>query len=151
MFLAKMGLVVHDDPAKVISAEGREWGPETDGLALSIKDMPSFDSEAQPEVTAVVMNRGDRAQTLQIPGWLFYFQYEVETMEGEPVEPGSFGRQLLRPERRTEKLEITLAPGAHTATEIPIGSIYGLRARTPYRIRLRAGKLVSNPITVGRT
>ena len=145
-----MGLVVHDDPKKVISAEGREWGPVTGGLALSIQDAPSFDSEAQPEITAVVINRGDKARTLHIPGWLFYFEYEVETAEGARVEPGSFGRQLLAPERMTEKLEIALAPGAHVATEIPIGSIFGLRARTPYRIRLRAGDLVSNQVTVGR-
>jgi hypothetical protein len=144
-----MGLVIHDEPIKVISAEGREWGPEAGGLALSIQNMPSFDSDAQPEITAVIINRGRAPQTLHIPGWLFYFDYNVSTADGSLVEMSSFGRQLLRPERRTEELEIPLAPGAHAATEIPIGSIFGLNARTPYSIRLRAGDLVSNQITVG--
>ena len=144
-----MGLVIHDEPIKVISAEGREWGPVTNGLALSIQNMPSFDSDAQPEITAVIINRGSAPQTLHIPGWLFYFEYEVASADGRPVELSSFGRQLLRPERRTEDLEIPLAPGAHAATEIPIGSIFGLKAQTPYTIRLRAGDLVSNRITIG--
>ena len=144
-----MGLVIHDEPIKVISAAGREWGPETGGLALSIQNMPSFDSDAQPEITAAIINRGNTTQTLRIPGWLFYFEYEVTSADGQPVQLSSFGRQLLRPERRTEDLEIPLAPGAHAATEIPIGSIFGLKAQTLYRIRLRAGDLVSNQITVG--
>ena len=144
-----MGLVIHDEPIKVISAEGREWGPVTNGLSLSIQDMPSFDSDAQPEITAVIINRGNTTQTLVIPGWLFYFDYSVSTSDGKALELSSFGRQLLRPERRTETLEIPLAPGAHAATEIPIGSIFGLKAQTPYTIRLRTGDLESNQITVG--
>jgi len=144
-----MGLVIHDEPIKVISAEGREWGPVTNGLSLSIQDMPSFDSDAQPEITAVIINRGNTTQTLRVPGWLFYFDYRVSTSDGRAVELSSFGHQLLRPERRTEALEIPLAPGAHATTEIPIGSIFGLNAQTPYNIQLRAGDLVSNQITVG--
>ena len=148
-FLAKMGLVVTDDAKKVISAEGREWGPVLGDLALSVQNLPSFDSDAQPEITVVIRNRGKTSHTLHVPGWLFYFDYEVETMSGIRVAPGPFGRQLLQPGRKTEQLEIPLAPGAHAATEIPIGSLFGLRAGTPYRIRLRAGNLVSNEVTVG--
>ena len=145
-----MGLVIHDDAKKTISVEGREWGAVASGLALSIQYLPSFDSDAQPEITAVIANRGSASQTLSIPGWLYYFVYEVETTAGARLELTAFGRQLLRPERQTEKLEIPLAPGAHAATEIPIGSLFGLRPRTGYRIRLRAGELVSNQITLGQ-
>ena len=36
-FLANMGLVLRDDPPKVIDMTGREWGEVVDGLALSIR------------------------------------------------------------------------------------------------------------------
>ncbi len=149
-FLAKMGLVITDDAKKVISAEGREWGPVSGDLALSVQNLPSFDSDALPTITVVIRNHGNISHTLRIPGWLFYFDYEVETMAGSRIAPCAFGRRLLQPGHKTEQLEIQLAPGSHTATEIPVGSLFGLRAGTPYRIRLRAGNLVSNEVTVGQ-
>ena len=149
-FLAKMGLVVTDDAKKVISVEGRQWGPVSEGLALSIQHVPSFDSDAQPEITVVLINRGETPHALRVPGWLFYFDYEVETLSGDRVALGPFGRQLLRPERNVEKQEIQLNPGGHVATEIPLGSLFGLRPRTPYRVRVRGGGLESNQITVGQ-
>ena len=146
-----MGLVVHDEPMKVIGAEGREWGPPAHGLALSIQALHASDPEQLPEITAVIVNRSDGPQTLTVPGWLFYFDYEVESSPGVRVELSGFGRQLLRPERKTERLEIVLTAGGHAATEIPIGSLFGLRARTPYSIRLRAGELESNLVRVGQS
>ena len=60
----------------------------------------------------------------------------------------SFGRELLKPARRTERLEIALAPGEFTETQIPIGPMFSLSNKLKYKVRASCELLQSNEITL---
>lgn len=109
--LAGMGLILRDDPPKVIDLEGREWGPAAEGLALSIRSR-------SPVLSVVLRNVSPAPISLTIPGWLFF--YEIHT--SAPLSP--YGKALFQPERRTEKLSVVLKPGEATETEIPLELLF---------------------------
>jgi hypothetical protein len=144
-FLAQFGLIVRDDPRKVIDLTSRQWGETVEGLALSIEELPRIASDELPAVSAVLRNAGSGPRQIVIPGWLFFFDFEVTNPDGSTVALGSFGRQLLRLERKTERIELTLAPGGVASTEVPVGSLFDLSGKRSYRIRLLA-KLDSGKI-----
>ena len=155
-FMARLGLSMRDDPVRVIDLAARTWGTTVDWAAVSIELIEQSDSEALPSVSAVLRNSGKVPVDLVVPGWLFFFSATVVGPDG-PVDLGPFGEQLLRPERRTERIEVHLQPGTGTEARIPIGQLFGLRAvasrRERYRVsvtcELPGGALVrSNEISV---
>jgi hypothetical protein len=109
--LAGMGLLLHDDPPKVIQLEGRAWGPPAGGLALSIRCRP-------PILSVVLRNVSSAPISLTIPGWLFFYEVHISA----PLSP--YGQALLKPEHRTEKISVTLKPGEATETEIPLQLLF---------------------------
>jgi hypothetical protein len=109
--LAGMGLILHDDPPKVIHLEGRSWGPTAGGLALSIRSRGSI-------LSVVLRNVSSQPISLTIPGWLFFYQVQID------APPSPYGQALLKPERRTEKIALTLKPGEATETDIPIDLLF---------------------------
>jgi hypothetical protein len=133
-FLAKMGLSVRDDPPKVIELTGRAWGDTVDGLALSVRQAPNDDSSAVPALSVVLRNVGATPRRLTTPGWLFFFRIDMLGPDGAPASLTPFGRELLRPERNTEKTTVALAPGEATETLLPVGSIFAMRAKGRYRV-----------------
>jgi len=128
-FLAKMGLIVRADPARQIHTEGLQWGEAVDGMMLSIREIPKEDPDQLPAISAVMKNTGTKTYNLTIPGWMFF--YRVETTA--PLS--AFGRQLLRPENRKEKMDIVVGPGDATRTDVPVGSMYEMR-RGDYPVEL---------------
>jgi len=106
-----MGLLLHDDPPKVIELEGRAWGPSAGGLALSIRCRP-------PILSVVLRNVGSAPISLTVPGWLFFYEVHISA----PLSP--YGQALLKPEHRTEKISVTLKPGEATETEIPLQLLF---------------------------
>ena len=104
-FLANMGLVLRDDPPKVIDMTGRQWGQSVDGLALSVREIPQEDPAQQTVLSVVIRNEGPEPKTLIVPGWLFFYELQLDA----PLT--AYGSQLLKPERRTERMEVTLAAG----------------------------------------
>lgn len=153
-FLARMGLSVRDDPKRVIDVAARQWGPVVDGLALSIESvLLREDRSVMSNLSVVLRNAGDEPKSLVVPGWLFFFHVELTGPEGQPAPMSPFGKELLKPSRRTERIEVTLAPGGITETQIPIGSIFDMRAQGEYRVaawcELPGGaKLNSNTIVI---
>ncbi len=134
-----MGLIVRDDPPKVVDLSVREWGAPTEGLALSIREVPHADPDAQAAVSVVLRNVGTATKSLTIPGWLFFYRFEVRDNSepgGTPAALSPFGRELLKPSRRTERLEIALAPGEATETQIPIGSLFNMPGKGRNRVRV---------------
>jgi hypothetical protein len=151
-FLANMGLVLRDDPPKVIDMTGREWGPEIDGVALSIRTMPR-DSLRDPAVLSVVIrNTGTTQKSFTVPGWMFFFHPEVTRRDGSAALLTAYGKQLLKPERQTEKIEVKLGPGDARETDLPVAALYEMREGGPFNVlvscRLPDGTLRSNEITV---
>jgi hypothetical protein len=133
-FLARMGLSVRDDPKRVIDPATRQWGPAVDGLALSIEPVQlREDRSVMSNLSVVLRNVGDTAKSFVVPGWLFFFHVEMTGPDGKPVPVSPFGGELLKPSRRTERIEMTLAPGALTETQIPVGSIFEMRSKGDYR------------------
>ena len=122
-FLARMGLSVRDDPKRVIDPAARVWGDPVDGFALSIDPMPDG-------LSVVIRNIGTSPRTLVVPGWLSFFRIEMEA----PLTP--FGRELLKPERQTERVTVTLAPGELAETQIPLGALFALREKASYKVRV---------------
>jgi hypothetical protein len=57
-FLANMGLVLRDDPPKVIDMAGRAWGEAVNGFALSIREIPKEDPRQQAVLSVVIRNAG---------------------------------------------------------------------------------------------
>ena len=133
--MAKMGLSMRDDPKKVIDPGARQWGAPAEGLALSIESvLLREDRSVMSNLSVVLRNVGDATKSLVVPGWLFFFHVEITGPDGTPVPVSSFGGELLKPSRRTERIDVTLAPGALTETQIPVGSIFEMRAKGEYRI-----------------
>jgi hypothetical protein len=95
----------------------------------------------------VIRNAGTEPKTLIVPGWLFFYKVEIET----PLT--AYGSQLLKPERKTERMEVTLGAGDAKETDIPVGVLYDMRPAGEYRIRVScrlpdSGLLTSNEIVV---
>jgi hypothetical protein len=139
-FLAKMGLTVRDDPPKVIDVGARVWGEVVDDFALSIEQIPD-------SLSVVLRNIGASPRTLAIPGWLAFFKIEI----GAPLTP--FGRELLKPERQTERINRTVGPGELVETQIPIGSLFVLKQAAAYRTQVSCTlpdgqALLSNTISI---
>lgn len=145
-FLAKMGIMVRDDPPKVIDVAARSWGDPVDGFVLSIEQI-AHDENAPPTLSVVLRNVSPAAQTLAIPGWLHYYHFDMTA----PLSP--FGRELLKPERSTERLTVTLQPGEPVDTQVPIGSIFSMKQKGEYRTRVSCAlptgaTLLSNTIAI---
>ena len=134
-FLAGMGLIVRDDPPKLVDLTVREWGPAADGFALSIRQARNADPEAQAAISAVLRNIGEAPAQMTVPGGLFFFRLDITGPDGTAVPMSPFGHELFKPARNTERVEINLAPGEVTETEIPVGSIFHLRKKGRYRAR----------------
>jgi hypothetical protein len=128
--LASMGLILRDDRPRVIDMTGREWGQTVAGLALSIREAGKEDPQQLPVLSVVIRNAGLGRKTFTVPGWLFF--YRIETTA--PLT--AYGRELLKPERRTEKLDVALGPGDATEADLPVCLLYEMRAPGTYRVRV---------------
>ena len=142
-----MGLVLRDDPPKVIEMTGREWGETVNGLALSIREIPKEDPRQQTVLSVVIRNAATEPKTLIVPGWLFFYEIEIDA----PLT--AYGSQLLRPERKTERMEVRLGPGDAKETDIPVGVLYDMRPGGEYRMTVAcrlpdSSLLTSNEIVV---
>jgi hypothetical protein len=151
-FLANMGLVIRDDPPKVIDMTGREWGPAIDGTALSIRTMPR-DSARDPAVLSVVIrNNGAVQKRFTVPGWMFFYHAEVTRQDGSAAPLTAYGKQVLKPERQTEKIDVKLGPGDAQETDLPVAALYEMREGGPFKVvvscLLPDGTLRSNEIVV---
>jgi hypothetical protein len=128
--LASMGLILRDDRPRVIDMTGRQWGQTVAGLALSILEATKEDPKQLPVLSVVIRNTGPDRKTLTVPGWLFF--YRIETT----APPTAYGRELLKPERRDEKIDVALGPGDAKEADLPIGLLYEMRAPGTYHVRL---------------
>jgi hypothetical protein len=145
-FLANMGLILRDDPPRVIDMTGREWGEAVDGLALSIRELPRDDARQVTGISVVMKNEGTAQRALTVPPWIFF--YEIEGLELTP-----YGRQLLSPNRKGKNIDVTLGPGDAIETELPIATLYNIRASGNYEIQVSCrlpdqASLRSNAISV---
>jgi hypothetical protein len=146
--LANMGLILRDDPPKVIDMTGREFGEAVNGLELSIREFPKEDPHERAVLSVVIWNREREKKTFVVPGWLFFYEVQIDA----PLS--GYGDQVLKPERRTERFEVTLAANEAKETDVPLGLLYDLRAGGDYRVRVLArlgdgAVLTSNEIVVG--
>jgi hypothetical protein len=146
-FLAKMGLILRGDPPRSIDVTGRLWGHPVGGLVLSVREIPRDEPDQLPSISVVMKNAGSAPVSLVVPGWLFFYTIEVEA----PL--AAYGKALLNPERKKERLAITLGPGDATETDLPAGSVYEMRAGAEYRVsvscRLPDGSVLrSNEIPI---
>jgi hypothetical protein len=133
--MAKMGLSMRDDPVRVIDVGARQWGEPANGFVLSVESVVlKEDRGVLSNLSVVLRNISAETRSLVVPGWMFFLHVELTGPDGNPVPMSPFGRELLRPERRTEKIPVTLAPGAHVETQIPIGSFFDMRARGVYHV-----------------
>ena len=145
--LANMGLILRDDPPKVIDMTGREFGLAVDGLELSIREFPKQDSGERAVLSVVIRNRESGKKTFTVPGWLFFYEVQIDA----PLS--GYGDQVLKPERRTERFDVTLAASEAKETDVPLGLLYDLRVGADYRVRVSArladgAALTSNEILV---
>jgi hypothetical protein len=145
-FLANMGLVLRDDPPKIIDLTGREWGKAADGLALSIREIKREDVGQVAGISILMRNGGTAPVTFTVPPWIFF--YKIEGLEFTP-----YGQLMMDPDRKTKSSEITLGPGDAIETDLPIATIYKMQAAGDYKVQVSCELpdqtvLRSNEITV---
>jgi hypothetical protein len=145
-FLANMGLVLRDDPPRIIDMTGREWGELVNGLALSVRELKREDPGHVAGISVVIKNAGTDPKTLDVPPWIFY--YKIEGLELTP-----FGRQSMNADLKAKNIEVTLHPGDAVETDLPIATIYKIRAAGDYKVRVSCrlpdgSELRSNEIVV---
>lgn len=124
-FLAKMGLTVRDDPPKVIQLEGREWGPEVDGLVLSIRGN-------RESISAVLRNVSTSDRTLRVPDFASWYRLRVTDADGQAAPQTPFGKELVRPGRTAAVRPLQLTAGEAVEAEIPVASIFRLSAGSAF-------------------
>jgi hypothetical protein len=137
-WFAKLGLTVRDDAPKTVDIAGREWGEPAGGLALSIQQIRIEDPAQLPAISAAVRNISGERMRFEIPGWLAFYAVEISGPNGGHVAPTAFGRELLKPERHQRRIVLDLASGQAVETDIPIGSIFQMRAAGEYQVRISA-------------
>ncbi len=152
-FLANLGLVLRDDPPKVIDMTGRGWGAAVAGYTLSIREMPREDPTQKAVLSVVIRNDAPERTTLVVPGWLFFYEARITDRNGSDVPLSAYGTQFLKAERKTEKLEVSLGSGEARETDLPLGILYAMRKGESYRVRVSCrpadgAVLTSNEITV---
>ncbi len=144
--LANLGLVIRDDPPKVIDMTGREWGGPVDGLSLSIRELKRQEPRQVAGISVVMKNGGTHPKALDVPPWIFY--YEIEGLELTP-----YGQRSMNTDRKGKNVEVTLPPGGAIETELPIATIYRMQAAGNYKVRVSCllpdgSRLRSNEIVV---
>lgn len=144
-WLAKLGLTVRDDAPKTVDIAGREWGEPVGGLALSIQQIRKEDPAQLPAISAAVRNVSRERRRFEIPGWLVFYSVQIAGPNGQHVGVTAFGRELLKPERHHRRIVLDLVSGQAVETDIPIGSIYDMRAAGEYRVRI-SGKLPTGEV-----
>lgn len=152
-FLANLGLVLRDDPPKVVDLTGRSWGPAVDGLALSIREIRRDEPGQQLVLSVVIRNELAEPRSFVIPGWLFFYNAEVMASGDTSVPLSFYGNKVLKAERKTERVEVSLGAGDAREVDLPVGALYAMRRGENYRVRVRSrlgegALLASNEIEV---
>ncbi len=141
-----MGLVLRDDPPKVIDMTGREWGETASGLQLSVRELKREEAHQIAGISVVMRNTKSQGRVLNIPPWILFYQVEGLGLS-------LYGHQAVRSGRTAKNIDVTLAPGGAVETEIPLATLYDVTKGGDYRIhvssRLPDGTaLRSNEITI---
>ena len=126
--MAKMGLMIRDDPPKVIDCAARQWGEAKAGWALSVESTPGTEKDDPPTLSIVIRNVGTAKQTLTVPGWMHFYAVELHETNGTEVPMAPFGKTALDPSRRSH-IEAEIAPGEWVETMIPLGSFFNVRGK----------------------
>jgi hypothetical protein len=147
-------LLARGDRPKVVDLTGREWGPETAGFSLSARQVAQEDSNELPTVSVVLRNNGSAPLTFTASGgWLAFYHFQVVGPDGAEVQLSSYGGQLLKANDGSDKAEVSLAPGTVVETLLPVGTLYSMRARGDYNVKVscrlpEGAALTSNEATI---
>jgi hypothetical protein len=135
-FLANMGLIVRDDPPKVIDMTGRVWGESSVGLALSIRELQKDDPSHRTVISVVIRNAGPEPKRFTVGGWLSFYQVTILRPDGSPAEMSGYGRELTKPGRTSRSIKVSLDPAGAIETELPLGALYDMKRPGGYRVRI---------------
>jgi len=125
-FLANMGLVLRDDPPKIIDMTDRIWGDAVDGLALSIRELPRDDEGRVTGISVVIRNAGPEPRTLDGP---LASRYQVEG-----ASLSAYGRKVADSSPPARPAPVTLGPSGANEAELPIATTHEIRSRGDYRL-----------------
>ncbi|MDP9054911.1 MAG: hypothetical protein M3N93_11515 [Acidobacteriota bacterium] len=127
-----MGLVLRDDPPRVIDMKGRVWGEPVEGLMLSIRELPRDNEHGVAGISVVMKNESPRAKTLRVRPLVFFYR-----IEGLDLAP--YGRQFMSSQAGNETAEVNLPAKGAIETDLPLGAIYNLRSAGTYTVRVSCG------------
>jgi hypothetical protein len=145
-FMANLGLVIRDDPPKVIDMTNRVWGEPVEDLVLSIRELPREEERQVAGISVVMKNESAESKTMRVAEGIFFYRVEG-------LAPSPYGRQFMNSPQKDKTIEINLGPGEATETDLPLATIYNLKAAGNYTVRvaceLPGGALLqSNQITI---
>ena len=132
--LAKSGLILRGDPPKVIQLEGREWGPEAGGWALSI-------AGRRDVLSVILRNTTDAQREMAATGWLHFFEVRITAPDGAPARPTAYGRTALDASRGGTRVDRQLGAGQAVELELPIGVLFEMSAPGRYTVVVRCPAL----------
>ncbi len=90
-------------------------------------------------------NVGPELKRFSVPGWLFFYEVKVVGPGGSPAPLTGYGRELTKPERRSETIEVSLGPGDAIETDLPVATLYDMRRPGGYRVRVSC-RLPDGPV-----
>ena len=128
-FLANLGLVIRDDPPKVIDLSARAWGAAEGGLSLSVAELPREGSRGVTGISVVMRNEAGEPKRFTAPPLARFYRIEG-------LEPTAYGRQLLHTSQNQPQSEISLSPGGVINTDLPLATTYNVRAAGEYKIQV---------------
>lgn len=136
-----MGFLVKDDESIEKRDPDRQWGPASKGFLLSAK-------AREDKLSVVLKNTSAEVLQTTIPGWLFFFKLKIT-----PAPPmTTFGERALAAQRDTSSTDLVLRPGKSIESELPVGMLYDLRGKGPYKVivscEIGGVSVVSNEVTL---
>jgi hypothetical protein len=146
--MARMGLAFKSDPIRVIETAGRQWGPVTGGLDLSIA--PRAD---QKDLLSVILrNVEPTAKRIVTRGWLHFLEVDLKSPSGTDTPLSAYGRRALDPSQAKPDVAVPLGPNEMVETELPLCIFYEMSEPGTYRTsvscRLPEGILTSNECVI---
>jgi hypothetical protein len=141
--MANLGLALRDTRREKVTNDQRQWGPEVEGFVLSIHLV-----EPMPTLSVALKNTTPVERRAVLPPWLLYYKVSINAL------PTPFGRQVLSGAQNLPPTEVVFPPGQPVITEIPIATLYDMRAPGEYKVSVSCpvpgsqAILTSNEISV---
>ena len=131
--------------------EKRSWGPEQDGVAISIAASslePTPDDSLRIEVA--LRNMSQETKSIQVGPWLRFFSLDIRQPNGSEIPLTSFGMRQFEAAATAPARTINVMPGEIVEADLPVGALYDWKQPGAYRVigKCEASTALSNELEI---